>query len=59
MASYVEILKSEFPAMDRELFDYITGEAACGARAGWPGLAGPAETGSARVPPGRTGLLRG
>ncbi|RVE65351.1 hypothetical protein OJAV_G00134850 [Oryzias javanicus] len=25
MASYVEILKSEFPAMDRELFDYITG----------------------------------
>ncbi|XP_023817717.1 ATP-binding cassette sub-family F member 3 isoform X2 [Oryzias latipes] len=24
MASYVEILKSEFPAMDRELFDYIT-----------------------------------
>lgn len=37
MASYVEILKSEFPAMDRELFDYITGESARGAAAGRAG----------------------
>eukprot|EP00064_Thunnus_orientalis_P024148 superscaffoldBa00009977_g24426 len=26
MATYVEILKSEFPEIDSELFDYITGE---------------------------------
>lgn len=26
MATYVDILKSEFPEIDSELFDYITGE---------------------------------
>lgn len=26
MATYVDILKSEFPEIDTELFDYITGE---------------------------------
>lgn len=26
MATYVDILKSEFPEIDAELFDYITGE---------------------------------
>lgn len=26
MATYVDILKNEFPEIDSELFDYITGE---------------------------------
>ena len=26
MATYVEILKNEFPEIDSEVFDYITGE---------------------------------
>lgn len=26
MATYVDILKREFPEIDTELFDYITGE---------------------------------
>lgn len=26
MATYVDILKSEFPEIDTEVFDYITGE---------------------------------
>lgn len=26
MATYVDILKSEFPEIDSEVFDYITGE---------------------------------
>ncbi|XP_061074030.1 ATP-binding cassette sub-family F member 3-like [Conger conger] len=30
MATYVDILKSEFPEIDTEVFDYITGVLACG-----------------------------
>ena len=48
MATYVDILKSEFPEIDSELFDYITGETpgpepprsrCLPARSGWYGPA--------------------
>ena len=37
MATYVDILKSEFPEIDTEVFDYITGKA----RSAGPLSAGP------------------
>lgn len=50
MATYVDILKSEFPEIDSELFDYITGETpgteaprAGDGAAAWPPCTGPAE----------------
>lgn len=33
MATYVDILKNEFPEIDSEVFAYITGESAHGAEA--------------------------
>ena len=56
MATYVEILKSEFPEIDSELFDYITGERP-GSEPPCAGLRAAVCRAQSRRPPGERAVV--